>query len=788
MSILSALTHKAIADVTRRKGRTALVILGILIGILGLTAVNVADDVMGNAFAFRYNNRTWPDLAYMTQSQAIDVSLLPGVRQITPVIQADLRTEYDTRWHINSGSGSVPFSLLGNTTPLSDALGAFQLTSGHQPGLGEIVMESSDSTIQAFALNETITVDSPSGTTALRVVGLARTPGNASQQSALGYMRPDALQHLAHLSGPNDLLVKLRVVNEQTLQQADTAIAYYLHNHGIQHLVAGAQVIADPNQAIVSGVFNAIRIVSLIALLMACFLLINTISTLIFEQTRIIGTMKALGGQRGKIIRSYLISVSIYGCVGTALGIALGIAGGYLLAQNFAAAVALNLGPFTLAPWVIVVSLAVGLVLPQLSALIPLASGTRITVHQAMSTYKVQYYRRSMRVDGLGLSWVSQTVWLGLRNTFRKPTRSTLTLLVLILSVVVFLSVQATTASIGATLNELAHTYSSDVTISLRPQPYQQVLNLLSQVPNVERIEQRQTQTVQVPQAQMGKLDMVGLEPNTQLYQPHVVAGRWLAANESHTVVLSDVAAGSLGLQVSDTLAFVVNQNQVETWRIVGIVHDLNKDLGAHTIGVAYTSIQGLNTLNNAPPDQTSNLMVRAQDHSSMAVNKLAKDLFAALAHGGNVPSITTRQQQSQQNQGPAQIVYAIFDLVTVIVALVGILGLFSTLSSSVLERRTEIGILRSLGASGWRIAVVFLVEGLAFVVLAWLIGAILGVPAAYGFVTILSQQLVPLEFLFSPLLILATLVFLLLVVTLASVGPALTASRLRIRELLRYE
>ncbi|EFH80163.1 hypothetical protein [Ktedonobacter racemifer] len=40
-----------------------------------------------------------------------------------------------------------------------------------------------------------------------------------------------------------------------------------------------------------------------------------------------------------------------------------------------------------------------------------------------------------------------------------------------------------------------------------------------------------------------------------------------------------------------------------------------------------------------------------------------------------------------------------------------------------------------------------------------------------------LSQQLTPLEFLFSPLLILATLLFLLLVVTLASVGPALTAS-----------
>ena len=72
--------------------------------------------------------------------------------------------------------------------------------------------------------------------------------------------------------------------------------------------------------------------------------------------------------------------------------------------------------------------------------------------------------------------------------------------------------------------------------------------------------------------------------------------------------------------------------------------------------------------------------------------------------------------------------------------------------------------------------------------VLAWLIGSALGVPGAYGLVAILSQQVVPLDFLFNPLLVLTTLLFVLLVVTLSSVGPTLTASHQRIRELLRYE
>ncbi len=597
MNFPGVLTHKAITDVTRRKGRSILVILGILIGVLGLTAVNFADDMMGSAFSFRYSSSTLPDMAYNTQSQAINASLLSGVQKIANVARIRLRTEYDTRWHINSGSGYTHLSIMGNPDNVPNALGAFQLTSGHLPGPGEVVMESSDSTIQPFSLGDAITIDSAGGTATLRIVGLARTGGNM-YLDGLAYMRPDVLQHLAHLNGPNDLLVKLHVANEQTLQQADTTIVGYLHQHGLQHVGASGQVITSSDQVIVNSVFKVIRVVSLIALLLACFLLINTVSTLITEQVPIIGTMKALGGQRGTIIRGYLISVSIYGCVGTVSGIVLGIVGGTVLAQSFAASLALNLGPFTLSAQVIMISLIVGLALPLLSALIPLVRGTSITVRQAMSAYGVQYAGRRTRAANRRFLWVPQTAWLGLRGVFRKPIRASLTLLALMLSAAVFLSVQTTTASIGATLDEMQHTYSSDMTISVSLRPYQPLLTQLNRVPGVALVEPRLIQTVQLPEVAQGQLDLVGLLADTQLYQRHIVAGHWLAKDEPNTLVLSDVAAGSMGLQVGNELTFSINQQQ-EHWRIVGIVHDLNKDLGV-TLGVAYTSIQALNALSNA--------------------------------------------------------------------------------------------------------------------------------------------------------------------------------------------
>jgi putative ABC transport system permease protein len=125
--------------------------------------------------------------------------------------------------------------------------------------------------------------------------------------------------------------------------------------------------------------------------------------------------------------------------------------------------------------------------------------------------------------------------------------------------------------------------------------------------------------------------------------------------------------------------------------------------------------------------------------------------------------------------------------LVAALVALIGALGLFNTLTTSVLARRREIGILRSIGATGWRVAGVFWAEGLSLAGLAWLAGVALGIPAAFGFVTLINTLLLPVPFAFSLPSLAVMLVFTLAVATLASVLPALRAGRMRVVEALRY-
>jgi ABC-type antimicrobial peptide transport system permease subunit len=128
-----------------------------------------------------------------------------------------------------------------------------------------------------------------------------------------------------------------------------------------------------------------------------------------------------------------------------------------------------------------------------------------------------------------------------------------------------------------------------------------------------------------------------------------------------------------------------------------------------------------------------------------------------------------------------------IFNVTAGLIALVGALGLLMAISMSVFERQKEIGVMRSIGAGSGTVATQFLTEGLIVGLLAWIIG----LPISYG----LSQLIIAaLELgdafqlsypLSAPLV---GLIGMLVVTTLASLWPALSASRKTVSNILRYQ
>src|SRR5207247_9700847 len=185
--------------------------------------------------------------------------------------------------------------------------------------------------------------------------------------------------------------------------------------------------------------------------------------------------------------------------------------------------------------------------------------------HDLMSSSRTKRPERSVggsvgsgkqRAWGQRLAWFPPTAWLGVRGICRKRMRATLTVLSWTLACAVFMSVQITTSSIGSTLDQWANAYNTDLTaqwgsIKYRPGSYEDMIHQVQALANVERVEPRTSGTVSTRQ---GDLALTGLEAQTQFYQYHLVAGRWLAASESNTIALSDLAAQTLHLRVGDRL------------------------------------------------------------------------------------------------------------------------------------------------------------------------------------------------------------------------------------------
>ncbi len=812
---MSVLVRKALMDITRRKERSVLIIVGILIGVLGLTSLNEADDLIGNAFFYSTDTTSIPNITCIVSS--LPSSVVTALMRLPNVELVQPRTIYLTFWHHPGNANQDVLQITAAPSTQHLQLGAFQLTTGHMPGPGEIVMDESDRGLQPLALDDTVTVDTLDGQhISLRVVGLARTQGLAIWHippAPLGYMNDTALQQvMQQVHGPivNDLprgtqlLIKTR--DPSSSNQTYQAIVRRLSAAHLQPQefsgVRNTSFDAD-TQLGVSGVFAVVRLLAILTLLLVGMMLFAMVTAFLSEQFKIIGTMKALGGTRLPIAGSYLLTLMIYSISGTVLGSSIGLIAGYRFAAHLAMSAEIqvgnlllpvDVGPFQVAPWVLVTSVLVGLLLPLLAGLWPLWTSTAITVRQALTAYGVRVETRTPIAWGRGLHWVSQTVWLGVRGLFRKPARVTLTLLALILSSAVFFSMQLTDYSLWANFAQVSNVYHSDLRIDLANSigeavPTQQALAVLQALPNVTRVEPIDPMPISIEHR---VLELNGLLANTHLYQPQLVSGRWLRPHELGTLVINDSAAQRLHLQIGEQV-FVQLDTQQARLTIVGIVHDVSEVSGSGNpegrLGETFATLDTLNQLRHLPLESAERLWLQADDHSPQALQALQQrvdnTLNALGLHEGLALVLT---QDLSSVSGTMQMIAILFDTAALLVALIGLLNLSHTLAISVLERRLEIGILRAIGATGWRIGIIFGIEGLALTILAWGGGIVLGLLATLGILNMLGIYMGPIDLSFQPLIPLLTLLLVIVVACLASFGPVLTASRIRVRGALRYE
>ena len=139
-----------------------------------------------------------------------------------------------------------------------------------------------------------------------------------------------------------------------------------------------------PGKELFEQLASLMNVFTILALLAAGVLVANTMGTLIGEQRREIGMMKAIGGTRRQIRGVYLRTALLLGAIGAVLGVFLGVVIANLIVQFFGSTFFAISPGWSISTPVVIASLVLGILGPPLMALPAIRRGTRVPVREAL--------------------------------------------------------------------------------------------------------------------------------------------------------------------------------------------------------------------------------------------------------------------------------------------------------------------------------------------------------------------------------------------------------------------
>lgn len=778
------------------KGRLALAGLAVVLGVAFVTGTLVFSDTINAAvnglFASTAADVTVSPLQAFTpevEDQGLagtpptlpaatvsTVAGLPGVQDAHGQVSVQNLTLVDKDDRPVGPTSGAP-TLGQNWFPTDHP--SITITQGRPPVAGEIVIDQASAQRRGVRLGDPLRVITPSGTSAATVVGLARfTAANPGVGLAL----------FDTATAQNILLGKKDTYTAVTIDVAPGASDATVQQHVRTALGSGFTVNTKEEQATsaaaqIGSFLDAVTYALLgfagIALLVGTFLILNTFSMLVASRTRELGLLRALGAERGQVLRAVLLEALLLGLAGSTVGLAAGIGLAALLTSLVGqAGVDLSGTPLVISAPVPIAAYAVGVLVTVLAAWLPARRGARVapmvalrdaaapaapplgrrallgvplliagiaaligaaTVNDDLTTAAILLGAGVVTtllavivlgpviarivVHGLGVAFplvFGAVGKLSQRNAIRNPRRTGATAAALMIG----LSMVSAAAMLAASLNisitrEVENTFGADFVVSAGgAQPISaDVTAKVRAVPGVQAVTRQRYALAHYDGFQVA---IAGVDTATI---DHALKTQYVAGSTA------DLAGG--GLMVDQTTAATNNLHLGSPVPLTFLggttatlpVAAISKTPagGGKDGGTFQVSLDTLARYAPAAPDVTLYVNTAA----SADKTAIATALDHALA--GN-PQIHVQNQTDYRNQVTGQvttILTLLYGLLALAI-LIAILGVINTLTLSVIERTREIGLLRAAGTTRRQIrrlirleSVLIAIHG-AFLGLAW--------------------------------------------------------------------
>jgi putative ABC transport system permease protein len=792
---------KVFHDLWDHKARTLLVMLTIAVGVFAVGFVGNMFFVMLPELDNNYQVAN-PHGAIIYTDPFND-DLLPSLKRVPGVGDVEGRNGVSARvlrpngdWATLSITGIPPVENIRVSKLRPEKPGETIPPLGDK----EVYLERSTRSVLQVNPGDNIQIELADGTKRrLKVAGFVydvTSPPFLFMQSVSAYASPDTLVWLGGSRDYNQIYMTVtgnkkddahvravaEAVSEKVEASGRTSYFTFILRPG-RHFAADITAALGAIMMVLGGLSVAL----------SAFLVINTLNALLSQQVRQIGVMKAVGASTSQLVGMYLVLTLFYGILSLAVAFPLSIVlssfsgGGVSTFLNFDA------GPVIVAPQVLALQIFVALVIPVAAATLPVIKNTHITVREAITNYGLgRGSFGSGMIDRIveRIRSLPRPFLISLRNTFRRKARLVLTLSTLVLAGAIFIGVFNLKAALDKAIEDTLGYILSDVTVGFG-QYYrlQKVLPMAMSVPGVVSAEAWGGvlgSLLQEDQSTGTQIQILAPPADSNLIKASMISGRWLLPGDENALVIGNsMLAVRPELKVGDEV--IIDIDGVKNkWEIIGVY----QFIGTSIPPLLYTNNEYLGKITHQQ-NMAGSLRVVTEYHDAAFQKRVARDLETVFAGEGiDISQVLIGTDIIKANAATTNVLVLFLMIMAVLIAVVGGLGMTSTMSINVFERTREIGVMRAIGASSGTILRMVIAEGMIIGILSWLLGTLVAVPigAALSYVVGITMLSNPLPPVFSLNGFLVWLALILVLSTLACVLPARNATRLTVREVLAYE
>ncbi|MGZ4333324.1 MAG: FtsX-like permease family protein, partial [Gaiellaceae bacterium] len=431
--------------------------------------------------------------------------------------------------------------------------------------------------------------------------------------------------------------------------------------------------------------------------------------------------MKAIGGRRRQIAAVYLRTALLLGALGTVVGVALGVVLANVLVRYLGSTFfAIDVG-FGVDPWILALSVLVGVLGPVLAALPAIRRSVRIPVRDALEATgsavgdedagdrflrRVRFLPRSMQI--------------GLRNVGRRRRRSLATAVIVALAVGNLLAILGLAAGISNTTHAEWRDHGEDLKALVGGD--QRTEDVLRSIPGVATVEPMFDAEIRLA----GESGFIWAVNQATMFRHRVVDGRWYTPGEQQSRARVAVVERNLA-RVTST--HVGDRIRVETGsgplalRVIGIA--ANQQENGTVLFVPRTTMQDVF---GASPENADDYWIRTTAHDHAFVDRTTTLVVDTMKADGFDISTEIEYVAEANNVADNRTVTTSIGVLGFLIVAISMVGLANAITMSVLERTREIGILRTIGARARDVRRIFATESVAIAVAGWL----LGIPVGY--------------------------------------------------------